>query len=176
MYSLVFALAQLILLVSGTETSIRLPKTHFSVNKFAEVIAKPLIVGKTSKAASVKSSDITGKRHSLVAYQFLNNKQCANTPEFASGLTFNQCFMGFDESGNVLGSGFYKYGGEGESYTHGSYSEFKSTDCSGDASYHEDYHYPKQCITDDTQSSSALYTMTNTTDMSTVLKNGVLFS
>jgi hypothetical protein len=114
LFSIVLALAQFAFLVSATETTIRLPENHFSVTKFAEVIARPVSFDKatTSKATAVKSSDITSKRHSLVGYQFLSNEQCANVAEFASGLTFNQCFVGYDEAGNVLGSGLYKYGGE----------------------------------------------------------------
>jgi hypothetical protein len=130
-----------------------------------------------AKERDVSSSSSSDSLYTMVAYQYMSNKECAEVSEFASGVTYNQCYTAFDETGtNAIGSGKYTYLGEAQMYSHGSYAEYKSSDCSGEISYTEEMHYPKHCLTDDASSTSAKFTMNNSTDISSMLKNGVVFS
>jgi hypothetical protein len=122
--------------------------------------------------STVEASDIK----TFLLYEYLGNSECLGTTAIGIGYTYNTCLTGYDDKGNAIGSGIFRVSSVNLAMTHSVYSEYTSSDCSGQETYKQETDYPSFCVADDTNTASFRFQFTNSTDVANSFKNGLLFS
>jgi hypothetical protein len=130
------------------------------------------VLSSSKDDSSADSSDIK----TLLLYQYLGNNECLGSSSVAVGWTYNTCLVGYDDKGDAIGSGIFRVSSSNLAMTHTVYSEYSSSDCSGQETYREENDDPSFCISDDSNTASFRFQFTNSTDIGSSFKNGLLFS
>jgi hypothetical protein len=168
---LVFVLNFFLLVSASTNV---VPRVHFSKSALAQGIFKnsKLTFKPALRSASVSSTSTPG---TFMVYQY-DAGQCAGDSHLVSGAPLGVCMTGYTDDGKVVGSGIYTYIKEDATYTHTTYTEYSTGDCTGATTLSQENAYPKWCLAEDDQGTSARFSFIPGTDLSNYLKNGLLYS
>jgi len=156
-----------------------LPKKFFLSKPLAELKRQ----SKTNSRLAPKALRVAAGNEDprIVVYNQYSTADCSGGPSMAAGFSYNTCWVNSSpdpNTGIVSGSGTYRLTSEVPHFmAYLDYHEYSSSDCSETATYTENYSAPEICfpITDSTF--AALKTViVNTTDLSSALPGGILFS
>jgi hypothetical protein len=147
------------------------PRVNFSKSPLAQGIFKN---SKLTFKPALRSAAVTRTSNpgTFMAYQY-SEGGCAGNAHLVSGAPLGVCMTGYSDDGKVVGSGLYTYLKEDETYTYTTYSEYSTGDCTGATTLSANNNYPKWCIT---EGPSFRFSFIEGTDLTSVLKNGMLYS
>jgi hypothetical protein len=173
MFAQVLVLVVNFFLLASASTNVA-PRINFSKTALAQGIFKnsKLTFKPALRSAPVTSTSSPG---TFMVNQY-EAGQCAGNANIVSGAPFGVCMTGYTSEGTVVGSGIYTYLKEDAKFTYTTYSEFSTGDCTGAITLSQDNNYPKWCLAEDEQGTSARFSFIEGTDLSGHLKNGLLFS